>query len=181
MCVCEVVALPDGKYSLPASCPEPECRGKQFSPLRSSPNTHTIDWQTIRYKIVLSEVNSSRLSAGYSPVCRVQELASDGKREVGRIPRTIECELTSDLVDSCIPGDMVTITAVVKATGSDEGERSSSDRPCHLLPGDTPLLMNSPPHPPLPPLAPRAWSSRQRQVHVSALPSRHICGQQQGL
>ena len=102
----------------------------------------------------LSEVNSSSLIAGYSPVCRVQELASDGKREAGRIPRTIECELTSDLVDSCIPGDMVTITAVVKATGSDEGERSSSDRPCHLLPGDTPLLMNSPPHPPLPPWPP---------------------------
>ena len=53
---------------------------------------------------------------------RVQELAGDGRREAGRIPRTIECELTSDLVDSCVPGDMVTITAVVKATGSDDGE-----------------------------------------------------------
>ena len=52
---------------------------------------------------------------------RVQELTGDGQREAGRIPRTIECELTSDLVDSCTPGDMVTITAVVKATGSDEG------------------------------------------------------------
>ena len=53
---------------------------------------------------------------------RVQELAGDGRREAGRIPRTIECELTSDLVDSCVPGDMVTITAVVKATSSDDGE-----------------------------------------------------------
>ena len=33
----------------------------------------------------------------------------------------MECELTADLVDSCVPGDMVTITAVVKATGSEEG------------------------------------------------------------
>ena len=56
---------------------------------------------------------------------RVQELAGDGRREVGRIPRTIECELTSDLVDSCVPGDMVTITAIVKATGSDEGKQIS--------------------------------------------------------
>ena len=52
---------------------------------------------------------------------RIQELSGSDLREAGRIPRTIECELTSDLVDSCIPGDMVTITAVVKATSSDEG------------------------------------------------------------
>ena len=52
---------------------------------------------------------------------RVQEISGDDRREAGRIPRTIECELTSDLVDSCVPGDMVTITAVVKATGSEEG------------------------------------------------------------
>lgn len=50
--------------------------------------------------------------------CRLQERASDDHRETGRIPRTIDCELTADLVDSCVPGDMVTITAVVKATGS---------------------------------------------------------------
>ena len=60
----------------------------------------------------------------YSPFScsRVQELTGDGQREAGRIPRTIECELTSDLVDSCVPGDMVTITAVVKATGTNEGD-----------------------------------------------------------
>ena len=52
----------------------------------------------------------------------MQEISGDDRREAGRIPRTIECELTADLVDSCVPGDMVTITAVVKATGSEEGE-----------------------------------------------------------
>ena len=50
--------------------------------------------------------------------CRLQERASDDHHEAGRIPRTIDCELTADLVDSCVPGDMVTVTAVVKATGS---------------------------------------------------------------
>ena len=49
---------------------------------------------------------------------RLQEIVSDDRREAGRIPRTIDCELTADLVDSCVTGDMVTITAVVKATGS---------------------------------------------------------------
>ena len=52
---------------------------------------------------------------------RIQEISGDDLREAGRVPRTIECELTADLVDSCVPGDMVTITAIVKATGSEEG------------------------------------------------------------
>ena len=52
---------------------------------------------------------------------RIQESAGDDRREAGRIPRTIECELTADLADSCVPGDMVTVAAIVKATGSDEG------------------------------------------------------------
>lgn len=47
---------------------------------------------------------------------------SDEQREAGRIPRTIECELVQDLVDSCVPGDMVTITGVVKVSSAEEGE-----------------------------------------------------------
>ena len=88
------------ELSFHMQCPTSECRGRTFTPLRSSPLTQTIDWQTVR----------------------MQEISGDDRREAGRIPRTIECELTADLVDSCVPGDMVTITAVVKATGSEEGE-----------------------------------------------------------
>ena len=51
---------------------------------------------------------------------RLQEIAGDEFREAGKIPRTVECEMTGDLVDSCIPGDTVTIAAIVKATGSEE-------------------------------------------------------------
>ena len=54
--------------------------------------------------------------------CRVQELMSDDQREAGRIPRTIECELVQDLVDSCVPGDMVTITGIVKVLSTEEGK-----------------------------------------------------------
>lgn len=46
---------------------------------------------------------------------------SDDQREAGRIPRTIECELVHDLVDSCVPGDTVTITGVVKVSNAEEG------------------------------------------------------------
>lgn len=45
---------------------------------------------------------------------RIQELASAENHEEGRVPRTIECELTEDLVDCCIPGETVTVTGIVK-------------------------------------------------------------------
>lgn len=35
----------------------------------------------------------------------------------GRVPRTIEVELTEDQVDSCVPGDVVTICGQVKVSG----------------------------------------------------------------
>lgn len=34
--------------------------------------------------------------------------------EEGRVPRTVECELIEDLVDTCIPGDVVTVSGFVK-------------------------------------------------------------------
>lgn len=33
--------------------------------------------------------------------------------EEGRVPRTVECELMEDLVDTCIPGDVVTVTGII--------------------------------------------------------------------
>ncbi|KAH9331564.1 hypothetical protein KI387_003672, partial [Taxus chinensis] len=39
---------------------------------------------------------------------RIQELLQAENHEEGRMPRTVECELTEDLVDACIPGDVVT-------------------------------------------------------------------------
>lgn len=38
------------------------------------------------------------------------------QREGGRIPRTVECEVQEDLVDSCVPGDMITVTGIVKVS-----------------------------------------------------------------
>lgn len=44
----------------------------------------------------------------------MQEVASEASRAPGRIPQTIECELTNDLVNSAIPGDVVVMSGVVK-------------------------------------------------------------------
>uniref|UniRef100_A0A8D2PE56 DNA helicase MCM8 n=1 Tax=Zosterops lateralis melanops TaxID=1220523 RepID=A0A8D2PE56_ZOSLA len=105
------VPLPDGKYTLPTKCLVPECRGRSFTPDRSSPLTTTVDWQSVK----------------------VQELMSDDQREAGRIPRTIECELVQDLVDSCVPGDMVTITGIVKVSSTEEGASKNKNDKCLFL------------------------------------------------
>ena len=47
---------------------------------------------------------------------RVQEVMGGEQRDTGRIPRTVECHLTSDLCDSCVPGDTVTVTGIVRVT-----------------------------------------------------------------
>ena len=35
------------------------------------------------------------------------------------MPRTVECELTNDLVDVCVPGDVITVCGLVKAINTD--------------------------------------------------------------
>ncbi|MQL79609.1 hypothetical protein Taro_012045 [Colocasia esculenta] len=45
---------------------------------------------------------------------KLQEILKSGSHEEGRVPRTVECELTEDLVDSCIPGDVVTVMGIIK-------------------------------------------------------------------
>lgn len=49
---------------------------------------------------------------------RLQELLRSEDHEEGRVPRTVECELTEDLVDACIPGDVVTVTGIIKSINS---------------------------------------------------------------
>lgn len=48
------------------------------------------------------------------PLFRLQELQRSENHEEGRVPRTVECELTEDLVDACIPGDVVTVIGIIK-------------------------------------------------------------------
>lgn len=43
----------------------------------------------------------------------MQELQKLEDHEEGRVPRTVECELMEDLVDACIPGDVVTVTGII--------------------------------------------------------------------
>ncbi|XP_059176311.1 DNA helicase MCM8-like [Physella acuta] len=107
----QAITLPDGKYTVPTKCPADECRGRTFQSCRSDKLTETIDWQTIR----------------------VQEIMPDSQKEAGRIPRTIDCELTRDLVDSCVPGDVVTVSGIVKVNSVDESRGKNKDKCMFLL------------------------------------------------
>ncbi|KAG0254348.1 DNA replication licensing factor mcm8 [Mortierella polycephala] len=95
----QTLDLPDARFIQPTKCMEVGCRGRQFTPQRGVGfDTETVDWQTIR----------------------LQEKLPDDRLDSGRVPRTIECEVTSDLVDRVIPGDVVEITGIVKVTQSEK-------------------------------------------------------------
>uniref|UniRef100_K3X799 DNA helicase n=1 Tax=Globisporangium ultimum (strain ATCC 200006 / CBS 805.95 / DAOM BR144) TaxID=431595 RepID=K3X799_GLOUD len=87
-------AFPDGKYNPPMACEISPCRSRTLVPNRST--VETVDFQ----KIKIQEMENS--DAG-----------------PGRIPRMIEVELYEDLVDSCIPGNVVTVSGVVKSINSE--------------------------------------------------------------
>eukprot|EP00002_Diphylleia_rotans_P024947 TRINITY_DN4927_c0_g1_i6.p1 TRINITY_DN4927_c0_g1~~TRINITY_DN4927_c0_g1_i6.p1 ORF type:complete len:712 (-),score=116.81 TRINITY_DN4927_c0_g1_i6:41-2176(-) len=109
----------DGKYVLPEQCPMGGCKSTNFFPERTSATS--VDWQKIK----------------------IQEILGDDQREAGRMPRNIECELTEDLVDSCVPGDMVTVSGIVKVVSTDGDSGRSKTRSLFLLYIDAVSVVNS--------------------------------------
>ncbi|CAI6342749.1 unnamed protein product [Macrosiphum euphorbiae] len=105
------IKQPEGIFLKPKQCSNAACRIRSFSVCRNSPLTQTINCQTIR----------------------VQELQSDDQRESGRVPRTVECELTNDLVYSCIPGDVVTVTGIVKKKSCNTGKQNAQSKESNIF------------------------------------------------
>ncbi|RKP35475.1 MCM2/3/5 family-domain-containing protein, partial [Dimargaris cristalligena] len=104
----------DGKYIKPAKCTTPGCKTREFFPERGTQgDTQTVDWQKIR----------------------IQEKFADDRLDSGRVPRTVECELTHDLVDAVLPGDVVNCTGVVKVLqANDMGpSRGKSQNAMYML------------------------------------------------
>ena len=50
---------------------------------------------------------------------RVQERPTLSEHEEGRVPRTVECEVRGEVVDSCLPGEVVTVCGFVKFINRD--------------------------------------------------------------
>lgn len=97
----QTVRFSDGKYQVPQSCPTTGCKSRFLHPERGMDSaTITRDFQTLK----------------------IQELkANDEHQDLGRVPRTIECELTDEQVDQVIPGDMVKCTGILKLRKINEG------------------------------------------------------------
>lgn len=93
----------EGKFQSPPRCITPQCRNKiNFIPERSS--AVTVDWQKVRLQEEMDSSDSVR----------------------GGVPRIIECELTGDLVDSCVPGDVITVTGIVKVLPANDKRSGKS-------------------------------------------------------
>ncbi|XP_018328891.1 DNA helicase MCM8 [Agrilus planipennis] len=108
----QVVKQIGGNLTIPTKCPTKGCRAQfNFTPLILSPYTIHKDWQTIK----------------------LQELVGIEQTENGRIPRTLECELTGDLVKCCIPGDDITVTGVIKTQSSNESRGKEKQASVFLL------------------------------------------------
>jgi DNA helicase MCM8 len=91
----------DGKWEAPNRCISMDCRSRIFNP----------------------EKHTARTS--FYQRLRLQEIESDLKdMNAGKMPKTIDCEIKDDLIDSCISGDIVTICGVMKTEiQSDMGGR----------------------------------------------------------
>ncbi|KAJ3446597.1 intein-containing DNA helicase mcm8 precursor [Anaeramoeba flamelloides] len=82
----------DGTFEYPSWCTTRGCKSHIFKPIFGSAKM----------------VDSQRV--------RIQEAFDSGSIDAGRIPRTIDCEMTEDLVNQCSPGDVLTVTGIVKTT-----------------------------------------------------------------
>ena len=88
------VYFEDGMYEPPSTCAAKSCRSRHFVPDRSTATAR--DWQRLK----------------------LQEFDADSL-DPGRVPRTVEVELTDDLVDTVVPGDTVAIAGIVKAVNQE--------------------------------------------------------------
>ncbi|XP_015113669.1 DNA helicase MCM8 [Diachasma alloeum] len=95
-----VMRQPEGIYKFPKKCKA--CGACKFTPRLDSPHVKTIPFLVIK----------------------LQEHFDDKQDEKGKMPRVVEVELIDDLVDSCMPGDDITIVGIVKIRGTDDGSET---------------------------------------------------------
>ncbi|KAJ2721935.1 hypothetical protein GGI07_003639 [Coemansia sp. Benny D115] len=108
----QLMKIIEGRFETPEKCLTQGCKNRVFEvDRRTSSNTRTIDWQQIR----------------------IQEKINDDPKDPGRVPRSIDAELLSDMVDAVVPGDVVNCTGIVKVTQSDEGKGKGRPNSLYIL------------------------------------------------
>ncbi|TNN06053.1 DNA helicase MCM8 [Schistosoma japonicum] len=121
-CRCEtkqVLILPEnGNYTLPSKCPTKDCRSRSFEPLLNHPDTLTIDTQIITIQEA-SSVNHE-IDGNH------HDESNSNTTSIGRSARCLACRLERDLIDSCIPGDVLHLTGLIGLIGTDGLSSSGS-------------------------------------------------------
>ncbi|CAG9821174.1 unnamed protein product [Phaedon cochleariae] len=83
----------DGAFTVPLNCKTKGCRAQsKFHAIHDSTFNRTVSRQSIK----------------------IQELLGTDQCDNARVPRTLECEFMEDLVKTCIPGDDITITGIIR-------------------------------------------------------------------
>lgn len=94
-----MVIIKDGIYRTLSKCPTSHCNSKNFIPERGSPLTVCVNWQRVKLQ-------------------EVTEFDSLDDDE-GRIPRVMDVELTNDLVDAVVPGELISVSGILKAADAE--------------------------------------------------------------
>ncbi|CAH8541326.1 unnamed protein product [Heterobilharzia americana] len=120
-CRCEakqVLVLPqNGSYTVPSKCPTKDCRSRSFEPLLNHPDTLTIDTQIIT---IQEASDNHEIRDGN------RHEASSSTTSIGRSSRCLACRLERDLIDSCIPGDVLHLSGLIGLISTDGLGASSS-------------------------------------------------------
>ncbi|XP_057667383.1 DNA helicase MCM8-like isoform X4 [Diorhabda carinulata] len=88
----QISKQPDNVYTVPLRCKTKDCKAKtNFSVELDSPYDKFVSWQSVK----------------------IQEPHWADQYDHARTPRTLDCELTEDLVNTCFPGDDVTISGII--------------------------------------------------------------------
>ena len=53
--------------------------------------------------------------------------------DAGRVPRSVDVELTEDLVDTCVPGDIVHVSGMIRSVNADVAAGRSAGSARHLF------------------------------------------------
>ncbi|KAL4465193.1 hypothetical protein ABPG74_001907 [Tetrahymena malaccensis] len=90
----QVIKFLYGIYSQPTKCLNTKCKGTKFNP------------------------DKTRAKASLYQRIKLQEIEEDDKGS-GRVPRTLECELRDNLVNTTINGDIITVSGLLRTEAAD--------------------------------------------------------------
>ncbi|XP_034189559.2 DNA helicase MCM8 [Osmia lignaria lignaria] len=97
----KMVKQPLGIYTVPKKCSI--CGVSKFRVILDSPLIRSVSFQIIK----------------------IQELSSDEQNSKGSMPRIFDIELRDDLVSTCMPGDDITLTGIIKGNNTAKTQNKS--------------------------------------------------------